>query len=222
LKYENLNDIAEALLNLKYDLIVINLVIVCLAVVAVYFVSRIKKSAELKEINNNFSTVLKQQSELAEETGKIKQSLEKESISYQIKLNAYHEKSIEAINDIYISIINLRDAAKELGFNQSDEKKQKFVRSVTEFRNIFDTRKIWIPHDLSVHIEGVAIEIDNRSHKFIIANTLEERIEKLSEERVNQIFDEQDKFYDYIHKEIAVVFDELVEKISKTVSTKNA
>ena len=220
--YENFNDIAEALLNLKYDLIVINLVIVFLAIIATYYVSRLKKSAELQEINNNFSTVLKQQSELAEETGKIKQSLEKESISFQIKLNAYHEQSIEAINDIYIAIINLRDSAKELGFNQSDKEKQMFVKSVTEFRNIFDTRKIWIPHDLSAHIEGVAMEIDNRSHKFIIANTRAERIEKMSEERVNQILDEQEKFYDYIHKEISAVFDELVEKISQTVSTQNS
>jgi len=222
LEYENLKDIAEALVNLKYDLIIINLVVICLAVVAVYFVSRLKKSAELKEINNNFSTVLKQQSDLAEETGIIKQALEKESISYQIKLNAYHEKSIEAINDICIAIINLRDAAKELGFNQSDNEKQKFVKSMIEFRNIFDTRKIWIPYDLSVHIESVAIEIDKRSNYFIIANTRAERIEKLSEERVNQILDEQDKFYDYIHGEISVVFDKLVEEISKTVSAKNA
>lgn len=218
MKYENLNDIADALINLKHDILVINLVILCLAVVAVYFHARIKKSAELKEINDNFSTVLKQQSDLAEETGKIKQSLDKESINFQIRLNAYHDKNIEAINNIYVAIIQLRDSAKDLGFIQGEEEKKKFVRAVSNFRNVFDVQKIWISKSLSSHIESVAVEIDNRTHSFIIANTRAERIEGLSEERMNKIFDEQDRFYDYIHQEIGVVFDELVVKISEAVS----
>jgi hypothetical protein len=118
LKYENLNDLAEGLTALKYEVIIVNLVIVCLAIVAVYFHGRIKKLAELKEINNNFETVLKQQKELTAETGKINQLLDKESINYQIRLNAYHEKSTEAVNDIYVAIVDLREAAKTLAFNQ--------------------------------------------------------------------------------------------------------
>lgn len=218
MKYENLNDLAEALITLKYDVIIVNIVIICLAMVFVYFHGRIKKSAELKEINNNFKTVLEQQKYLAKETGKINQLLDKESINYQIRLNAYHEKSIEAVNDIYVAIIDLRQAAKELAFNQGEEEKKKFVRAVSVFRSTFDTRRIWISSDLSSHIEKVAIEIDNRAHRFIVANTRAEHIQGLSEDRMNRIFDEQEQFYDYIHQEIAVVFDELVKKVSGAIS----
>jgi hypothetical protein len=61
-----------------------NGVVLCLAILGVYLFTRLKKSAELTEINNNFSTVLKQQSDLAEITGKIKNSLDKESIYHQV------------------------------------------------------------------------------------------------------------------------------------------
>lgn len=222
MKYENLNDIAEALNAMKYDVIAVNLVIICFAIVAVYFHSRIKKSAELKEINNNFNSVLEQQKELAAATGKINQRLGKESISYQIRLNAYHEKNIEAVNDIYIAIVDLRESAKEFAFNQGEEEKKKFIRSVSSFRSKFDTRKIWISPQLSSHVERVAIEIDNRVHRFIIANTRADRIQGLSEEQMNKIFDEQEQFYDYIHQEINVIFDELVSNVSNAISAEMA
>ena len=219
MKSEDFKNFADALVGLKYDLILINLLVLCIAIVAVYFLARIKKSAELKEINNNFATVLEQQAELAEETGKIKQSLDKDSINYQIRLNAYHDKSIEAINDIYVAIIKLREAAKDLGFTRTEEENKKFFTVISEFRYVFDTKKIWIPKLLSDHIEGVAIELDNRSHKFIISTTREKHIERLSEQQVNKIFDDQEAFYNYIHQEVGVVFDELVKKISETVGT---
>ncbi len=209
---------AEALVSLKYDIIIINFIVVCIAIIGVYVHARLKKSAELAEINKNFSTVLEQQKELVEETEQIKQSIGKDSINYQIRLNAYHEKSIQAVDDIYASIIQLRDSAKDLGLNQSERNKTKFIDSISEFRNIFDKRKIWISFALAVYIENVAIEIDNRSHKFIIANVREERIAGMSQEREQQVYDEQDKFYDYIHKEIGVIFDELVKKITESVS----
>lgn len=218
LKYENVNDIAEALITLKYDVIIVNIVTIFLIMVAIYLFGRIKKSAELREINNNFRTVLEQQKNLAKETGKIKQLLNKESISYQIRLNAYHEKSIEAVNDIYIAIIGLRAAAKELAFIHGEEEKNKFVRVLSVFRSTFDAKKIWISSDLSSQIEKVAIEVDNRANRFIVANTRAERIQGLSEDRMNKIFDEQEQFYDYINQEISVVFDELVKKVSDAIS----
>ncbi|MCW9025215.1 MAG: hypothetical protein OQK73_11145 [Gammaproteobacteria bacterium] len=217
MKFENIEEMADALLSLKYDIIIINLIAICISIIGVYVYARLKKSGELTEINNNFSTVLKQQKELVEETEQIKQSLGKNSISYQIKLNAYHEKSIESINEIYTSIIQLRDSAKDLGFNQGEKEKSNFIKAITEFRNIFDIRKIWIPSELAEHIETVAIEIDNRSHKFIIANTRADYIANISEDRVQKIFDEQDEFFDYIHGEIANVFDELVKNIAAAV-----
>lgn len=217
MKYENLNEIAEALQSENYELIFTNLIITCLAIALVYFHARFKKSAELKEINNNFSNLLQQQKELATETGKIKQSLDKESINYQIRLNAYNDKSIEAVNDIYVSLVKLRDSSREIGFNPSSEEKQKFFSIVRDFRNTFDTKKIWLPSSLASHIEDVSIDIDSRSHKFIIASARIENVSNISDDRMNALLDEQDRFYDFIHKEIKVIFDELAEKISSAI-----
>jgi len=217
MEHEDLFNAADAMLNLKYEIIITNLVVVCIAIIAVYLYVRVTKSAELKEINNNFTTVIEQQKRLATETGKIKQSLDKESINYQIRLNAYNDKSIEAVNDIYVSLIKLRDASREIGFHANDEEKQKFFSIVRNFRNTFDTKRIWLPPSLATHIEDVAVNIDNRSHKFIIASTRIDNVSNLSDDRMNALIDEQERFFDFIHKEIKVIFDDLVEKISNTV-----
>lgn len=215
---ENTKNIAEALINLKYELIVVYFVALCLAILGVYIFSRLKKSAELKEINNNFKTVLSQQQELTEVTEKIRHSLDKESIYYQIRLSAYHDKSIESITEIYEAIIHIRDSAKDLGFNPSEDESRKFVRTVSAFRGIFDAKKIWIPRTLSEHIESVAIDMDNRANKFIRANIKERYIERLSEKRINELMNDQEDFYDYIHQEVVVVFNELTERIGSVVS----
>ena len=222
MKIESLNDISEALVTQKYDLVVINLVSLCIAIVVVYIVARLKKSAELKEINSNFATVLQQQKDLEKETGEIKQSLNRKSISYQVKLNAYHDKTIEAITEIYVAVIQLRDSAKDLAFNQSDEEKKKFVRTVSEFRNIFDTRKIWVSRSLSKQIETVAVDIDKRSHSFIIACKNIDRSGHLSEKKLNEAMDEQDRFYDFIYEELSTTCDGLAGKIANEISAESA
>ncbi len=213
-----LKELAEALVSLKYNVIMVNIVALCIAIVGVYFITRIKKSAELREINNNFETVKKQQTELAKETGEIKQSIDQQNIFYQIKLSAYHEKSIEAINDIYVSLINLRDSTKILGINLDAEEWKKFHTQIHKFRNTFDTNKIWIPSDLSKHIENVALEIEKRSTRFFIASKKEEQIPRLPPGKIEKISDELEKFYDYIHKEIDLIFEDLVERITKKIS----
>lgn len=215
---ENAKFIADALINLKYEIIAVYFIALCLAILGVYLFSRLKKSAELKEINNNFETVLRQQEELTEVTGKIQNSLNKESIYYQVRLNAYHDKSISSITEIYEAIIRVRDSAKHLGFNPSEDKTQKFVRTVSEFRGIFDAKKIWIPKELSEHIGAVSNEIDKKAHKFINANAKEKHIDRLSEEKLNSLIADQEKFYDYINQETVVVFNDLVERINGVVS----
>tara|TARA_Y100000034_G_scaffold113770_1_gene149140 strand:- start:7 stop:666 length:660 start_codon:yes stop_codon:yes gene_type:complete len=218
LNQENAKFIADALINLKYEIITVYFIALCLAILGMYLFSRLKKSAELKEINNNFETVLRQQKELTEATGKIQNSLNKESIYYQVRLNAYHDKSISSITEIYEAIIRVRDSAKHLGFNPSEDEKQKFVRTVSEFRGIFDAKKIWIPKELSEHIGAVSNEIDKKAHKFINANAKEKHIDRLSEENLNSLITDQEKFYDYINQEVVVVFNDLVERINGVVS----
>jgi hypothetical protein len=212
------NDIAEALLHMKYEVVVVNIVAICIAIILTYVFVRLKKSAELKEINNNFSTVITQQEELTKATELIKQSIEQKNIDYQIRLNAYYEKSISGINCIYIAIINLRESSKKLGISLTPENRCDFFNKVCEFQSIFDINKIWIPSDIFQHIEIVAKKIEARTTKFLIANKQQEQIHRMPQERIEQTTNEIENFYDYINKEIDFIFEELVEKISKKVS----
>ena len=222
MKYENLGDFANSLIELNYGLIAINLIITCLAIIAVYVHSRLKKSAELAEINSNFNTVLRQQEEITQQTENIKQRLNEESMGFQIKLSSYNEKSIESINSVYIKLIELRNSAKKMGFNPDDTQKKAFLKSVEEFRYEHDTKKIWIPIELSSHIEEVAIEIDNKCHDFIVANARIGNVLGMSDEQFTKISDAQDEFFDYVNKEIEPIFNALVTKISEVVNIKNS
>ncbi len=91
---DNLIPMAEALLDFKIDIIIINIVALCLLVLAVYFHARFKKSGELREINNNFSNVLKQQQELAEATGKINMNF-----AGMLKISDFRQAWINSLRD---------------------------------------------------------------------------------------------------------------------------
>jgi uncharacterized protein YoxC len=218
LDYEGLNLIVEELTAAKLDLLIINALSFLIAISLIYFFSRAKKSGELREINNNFDKVLRQQSVLTTETENIKKSLEKDLVDYQIKLSAYHQKSIDAVCEIYEAILSLREAAKNLGFSKTDEDARAFIRAIEHFRRIFDYQKIWISNDLECHIENVAIEMERKCQSFVAANTREKYIPSLSEVRINQLIDDQEAFYDYLHKEVNTIFNELAEKISASVA----
>lgn len=161
---------------------------------------------------------MRQQSVLTTETENIKKSLEKDLVDYQIKLSAYHQKSIDAVCEIYEAILSLREAAKNLGFSKTGEDARAFIRAIEHFRRIFDYQKIWISNDLECHIENVAIEMERKCQSFAAANTREKYIPSLSEVRINQLIDDQEAFYDYLHKEVNTIFNELAEKISASVA----
>jgi hypothetical protein len=217
MKYENLTDVTKALASSNCELITINIIVTCIAIVTVYVHSRLKKSAELKEINNNFSNVLQQQAELTLATGQIKNSLSKDQINYQIKLNAYHEKSIESIKEIFVKLLDLRDASKALSLTQNDEVVQKFVNAVSMFRRTLDEKKIWISNELSCDIEAIAIEIDKRTNPFILASKKEPNIQNMSEGQIEKLIKDQEAFYDYLQQKSRNIFNGLAEKLSKAV-----
>ncbi len=216
--YDGLQLIISQLTSAKIEILFINVLSFLMAVLLVYFFSRAKKSGELREINNNFKEVLKQQSLLTKETENIKKSLEKDLVNYQIRLSSYHQKSIEAICEIYDSILALREAAKNLGFSKSEDDARAFVQALERFRRVFDFQKIWIPKALENHIEKVAIEMEGKCYKFASANTREKYMQNMSEARLTQLIDDQEAFYDYIYKEVNAIYDELAGKIADSVS----
>ena len=225
MKIENLNDIAEALVAQKGDFIIIDFVslsIVIIAVIVGYFITRLKNSAELKKVNNNFSIVLKQQKYLAKEVGEIRQSLNKDSINHQIRLNAYHDKTIEAVAEIYIALIQLRDSAKDRAFSRTDEDNEKYRKMLDEFSNTFDIQKIWVPERLLKNIKTVATEIDNQLEKFTFACNTIDNAPNSSEEKLTEAINEQNTFYDFIYNEVGATCDQLAEDIANEISVENA
>lgn len=84
------------------------IVIAIVSGVGAFLSSYLKKSAELKVVNENFSTYLKQQQILTEDVSKIKSAIEKENILYQIKMSDFNLKSLEAIEQVYSRLIEVK------------------------------------------------------------------------------------------------------------------
>ncbi|MEZ9348740.1 hypothetical protein AB4166_18025 [Vibrio splendidus] len=174
----------------------------------------IKKNAEIKALNGNFKTVLKQQEELVNKTEKIRKELEKGNIKYQIKLADYNEKSLNAIEQVYSKLIQIRKASKELGYDQNIDNVRSFYDAIDDFSLTFDVKRIWIPIELAREIEQVAIKIDKKVALFNGATNTSKRAITLTEEQLKKVFDIQDEFYNFMGTELSHVFDNLVEKIN--------
>lgn len=101
MKYEELQAIANAIIDSNDKLIYLNFFIFLIAVVCVYCVALLKKSGELTAIKLAFEDIKEQNRVITSETESIKRQLEKGTIEYQIKLSKYHEKKIDAIEKIY-------------------------------------------------------------------------------------------------------------------------
>jgi|GEM_PF-5098252 len=213
---EELRTIVDAMLNANNKLILSNIIIACIAIVCVYFVSRIKKRGEITEINKNFENVLKQQAQLAETTGEIKKSLDKDTIRYQIQMAGYNEKSIDAVNDIYTKLVDLRKSAENLDTMQAEENKEFYYKAVQEFRSTFDKKKIWMGKELYTYIENIAVDIDKRSRQFISAVRNERNYAgRVSTEQLERFQNTQESFYDFLYKEMNEIFEKIVDKINE-------
>ena len=94
MKDESLIALSNAMLDFKTDVIITNIVIGCFLVLAVYLQARLKKSAELKEINKNFETVLKQQQEITKATGKINMNFDG-----VLKISEFRQAWINSLRD---------------------------------------------------------------------------------------------------------------------------
>ena len=211
--YSLARDVSSANIDNQWAHILITLI----AMVAVYFHARIKKSGELKEVNANFVKVLDQQKVLTKETGEIKQALDKGSISYQIKLNAYHGKSIAAIEVIYKEVLKVRYSAETVGNFSLEENKHAFRRSVENFRRIMREQRIWLPKDLVEHLKEITSSLDSKVEAFISAEKRLDSPKRLSDDRVSKYMEVEESFYDYISGDIEDVFELLVKRIENVL-----
>lgn len=205
--------LADILMSGSLSILWPTLVTVFVSIITVYIFSRIKKSAELKEINNNFRNVIEQQRLLVEQSENIKQALNKESIFYQIQLSSYREKSVESIDIVYKELLKLKNSAKDTSFLMGQDQCDEFVKAVSSFRKLFEENRIWIPLILARKIENLAIEIDNRCHKYIFASKQLDTPQYRTKEQIDNLCNLQAEFQDFINQEIRTIFDNLVAEI---------
>lgn len=97
MKYTNLESISNAIINSNDRLIYLNIIIVFLAIVGVYFSAMFKKAGELKAIEDGFNEIKRQNKIITEDTENIKRQIEKGTIEFQIKLSKYHDKKLKLL-----------------------------------------------------------------------------------------------------------------------------
>lgn len=91
------------------------------------------------------------------------------------------------------------------------------LKSAQQFLDTYHKRRIWVPEELATNIEGVAREIDTQCNRFLFTLRQQERIATLSDKQVAALSERQERFYDFINKEINGLFESVVQQISSTI-----
>ena len=191
---DTLNKILEAIQSRMQAELLGAGILIALSALASYFGARLKKSGELREINEHFEEIVAQQKRLTEKTGKIKASLDQGNLRYQIKLSAYHENAVRAIEALYIECLLLRDAAISVAYSRA-EREALFEQSRSLVK-MFDKNRIWLPDDLSEHIRQFTNELDLRSRRFIRSQDIIDRADTAPAAAIQSTIDEQEAFHD--------------------------
>lgn len=198
------------------------LLVLCIAIVMIYFGTRFLKKGEIDEIKSNFESIKTQQAELTKATETIKNELNKKSIEYQIKLQAYNEKKIEAIEKVYISLINLKDAAKKIGYNFGEVNRQNYSDAIDQFRKEHEVNRLWIPTKIYKIFEQVALEIDTKTSPYMIIQGAQETIENpksywlsMSDEKFKAISERIEQFHGYLSNDVDKKLRNVVQNISE-------
>lgn len=199
--------------------LLLHITITVIALILALLHAHFKKLGELSAIDDQFDNILSQQQRLTEQNEKIKQLLDQESIYFQGQVQVYFENSVQAITDIYYALINVRSVAADVALQVDTdvELRNSLLKSAQQFLDTYHKRRIWVPEELATHIEGVAREIDTQCNRFLFTLRQQERIATLSDRQVAALSERQERFYDFINKEINGLFESVVEQISSTI-----
>lgn len=217
MEVSELESLYQGFTSTEISLVFSNLLIVGMALAGVYFSSRAKKSGELREVSAHFKDIKKQQAELTKVTGDIKTTLKQTEITYQVKLEAYHEKTIEATDTVFTSLIELRDTVQDIAFVIDADTKTAFRQKLCAFRKAYDLNQIWLDQTVAGQISNFAKRFDLQANQFIRNENISETNKRLTNKRINLIMDQQEKFYDFIYKEVNQEIEDLVNQIATTL-----
>ncbi|WP_368172807.1 hypothetical protein [Aeromonas sp. R2-1] len=196
MKYDELQVIANAIIDSNDRLILLNLIILLFSIAGIYCAAFIKKKAELEAINKNFQNIADQNRAITTDTELIKNQLSKGTIEYQIRLSRYHEKQINAIEKIYEKLAILFMSSKKIILMKDDGADENFNNAVTAFRENFEIEKLWLDASISNEIEEFAIEIDKQV-KLYQGATFIAGLKNLNESQIAQAYNKQDNFYKF-------------------------
>jgi len=217
MKYDELKAIADAITSSNDKMIYLNLVVVMIAIVGVYFAALLKKSGELTAIKAAFNDIQKQNKIITADTETIKRQLERGAIEYQIKLSKYHEKKINAIERIHSKLAFLLIKSRQVMLSTDDSAFNAFNTAVEEFRNCFEVEKLWLDSSISSKIEELAIEIDKQVKRYQGALTVS-KMKGLQDKQVQQVYDKQDDFYKFIASQTTILKEKLEEALRSYLS----
>ncbi|MFL1914429.1 hypothetical protein ACJW8B_03250 [Plesiomonas shigelloides] len=217
MKYDELKAIADAIISSNDKMIYLNLVMISISIAVVYFGALFKKTGELTAIKVAFTDIQKQNEIITTDTETIKRQLEKGSIEYQIKLSKYHEKKIDAIENIHSKLASLIISSRQVMLSSDGSAFITFNTAVEEFRNCFEIKKLWLNSSVSRKIEDFAIEIDKQVKQYQCTLTVS-KMSNLQGQQVQQMYDRQDDFYEFIASQSADLKEQLEEALRHYLS----
>ncbi|KYN81400.1 hypothetical protein ATY35_19925 [Vibrio cidicii] len=220
MKYEELEILAQAIIDSNDKLIYLNLLIILVGIVAVYFVAMFKKSGELTALKLAFDDIRKQNEIITTDTEEIKRQMEKGTIEYQIKLSKYHERKIESLDLVYKALVSIYRSGSIMLLKNEEHRFEAFYTTVHDFRDVFESNKIWLDPKICESIEQFAITIDSQVRRY--EGTV--NVAKLpgwNEAHQKRTFDKHQNFYDFCVSESNNLKDQLESVLRAYISPEN-
>lgn len=175
---EELNKLIAQMSEMGFSLdvnsyIIVGLISLISAGIGAYFGSYLKKKGEVKALNEAFEDVKTQLQETTKITESIKDQIGKESYVYRHKFESYHAKQIESIEGLYARLVALEKTSKDFivsaNFSTKDSHGFQPAKDATEeFIAYSSLKQMWIPEELFVEIENLALLIDKHIYSVML------------------------------------------------------
>ncbi|MCA2438573.1 MULTISPECIES: hypothetical protein [Vibrio] len=217
MKYEDLLNISNALISANDKAIFLNVVIALLAIIAIYYSSKWKKSGELDAIKSGFEEIRNQNKAITTDTEDIKRHIEKGTIEFQIKLSKFHDRKIEAIDIVYQHLSVIYRTSTKMLLTTEETQFGDFYEKVEKFRDVLESNKIWLSSELCESIENFAITIDMQVRRYQGALNVA-RMPGLKQSNIEKVFDKQEDFYDFCVSKSSELKGTLEDELRKYVA----
>lgn len=215
-----MKDIATQLTSGELSNIWLILVIGALTLLTNYLGTRVTKTAEFKSLNEQFSTLVEQQRVLASAIGKINHDFNKEAMAFQIRLGAYHAKSIEAIESCHIASISVQTAFRNLFTANKEEQIQFAFGELSNFKTHIIKQKIWLPSDIASLYSRLLEELQTQLNNFSASYYQTKHSRGMADQQIEGLYRVQTDFFNYViglDLQLTELADKVSDRISKTL-----